>query len=42
MKKKQCEKLYNFLSDNPDLVEKYDWFIRIRADVSVNDIPHVN
>jgi hypothetical protein len=40
--KKQCEKLCNFFSDNPDIVEKYDWFIRTRADVFVNDIPHVN
>jgi len=39
--KMQLEKLCNFLSDNHDVVKKYDWFIRLRADTFINDIPHV-
>jgi hypothetical protein len=39
--KMQLEKLCNFLSDNHDVIEKYDWFIRTRADTFINDIPHV-
>lgn len=41
-KKKQLEKLCNFLSDNPDIVEKYDWFIRTRADTFLYDIIHID